>query len=388
MLMLQALVLAVPFLANAAPSTARRIAEVLVVAEDLKGRPLADLKAAELVLNQEGVVQAIDSLVYEDGVYRLTYRPISGRLGAVQMSLKRLSARLRGPDRPGVTVRWQINLADFEVPLFDALLAGTEASDLDVRVRSFPFETNEKGTHQALVVVVAPKLADDSVLGVRAGSLGTDPPRGATPCERHLMLRVLDESGGEVFRQSGRRLVPEIALAFWTAHVHLPPGRYTLETIAHSACSGRTGIRREPLVVTRTEVGFHMSEVMPLFDVSEPTPLDDTKDNPFFLEGQILVPTIGDLAYPEGAAGRRFFFTVFPDQAATDPVVATAEVFRDGKSLGKRPLTLPGADARGIIRSTGSLSGAERVPGTYAIRILARQGTATQERELTFQVVE
>lgn len=82
--------------------------EVLLIVEDARARPVTDLKVGEIVIQHDGVNQAIRSLRYlaDHGWYELRYVPTSGQAGAVALGVNRRGTRLRGPDGPQVTPRW------------------------------------------------------------------------------------------------------------------------------------------------------------------------------------------------------------------------------------------------------------------------------------------
>ena len=307
------------------PEQARRTAEILLIAEDDKGASLRDLRAGEVVLNQEGVYQEVDALVLEGGVYCLRYRPKSGQLGRIQISLKRLHTRLRGPSGPAVTVRWQDTLEAFEIPLVEALDAGAEPNDLGILLTDFEFEMNDKGTHRTFLVVVPPSIA-------RGGS-------EQASCEGHFMMRVRSASGAVVTRQSQRRILyssPRTSLgwAFWPTHIHLKPGQYTVEAVVRDACTNRLSVQRAPLNVAPTPAGLRLSAVIPLFNDDNVSLQDDSVDNPFLVGGRILIPTIPEATFPEiGNSGRHFYVVFYPDPASPERMTASFQVLRGGVAL-------------------------------------------------------
>jgi hypothetical protein len=111
---------------------------------------------------------------------------------------------------------------------------------------------------------------------------------------------------------------------------------------------------------------------------------DEEKDDPLVYQGTALMPRLQTLVHPNVAGGVRFFVALYPAAGRSGPVTLAAEVFRDGTKVGEASVPLPAPEPSGEIRYVGALVTRSFPPGSYALRLLARQAGAEASSEAPF----
>jgi hypothetical protein len=107
-------------------------------------------------------------------------------------------------------------------------------------------------------------------------------------------------------------------------------------------------------------------------------------DDPLVHEGVPLMPTL-DLTLAAGADTHvRFYVAIYPAAGKPGPVTLEAELLRDGAKVGEAPIELPEAQTTGEIRYVGLLATKTFRPGSYVLRLVARQGDVTASDEAPF----
>jgi hypothetical protein len=82
----------------------------------------------------------------------------------------------------------------------------------------------------------------------------------------------------------------------------------------------------------------------------------------------------------------RFFVALYPAAGRAEPVGLKAELLRDGKKVGEAPIELPKPEPTGEIRYVGLLATASFPAGSYALRLVARQGATAVAEEAEFDL--
>ena len=84
------------------------------------------------------------------------------------------------------------------------------------------------------------------------------------------MVRVRTSEGKDVQRFSldypielpeAQKLLLSAQRVVWTTHLHLPPGRYVLESACQDLLSARTGVRRLPFEAASAAAGLRLSSI-------------------------------------------------------------------------------------------------------------------------------
>jgi hypothetical protein len=368
----------------AAASPAPR-GEVLVelVAENAAGRPVKDLGADEVVIEQDGARQVIRAFRYlpDEGWYELRYVPPSGRVGAVAIGVNRPGVKLRGTEGPHVTPRWIMPPQPFEAELQAALDAPTAATALPFDWAQLVFETREDTLHHAFV-------AEIPLTEVAVGP-------GGTHGQAHLafLLRVKRADGRVVHTGSLDQLVDigpvSIASAslrrfVWSSHVHLRPGRYQAELAVKDVEGAKVGVRRMPVEVAASP-GLRVSSLVFLL-AAEGVMAGPDEDNPLRQPEAELVPMLRPRWIAGSGGALSVLAMVYPDAARAEPVSAAIELLRDGELRTRAAVPLPPAGADGRIRYLGGLKFGGLSPGSYVLKLVAQQGAARAEEAAVLEV--
>jgi len=169
---------------------------------------------------------------------------------------------------------------------------------------------------------------------------------------------------------------------------NLPPDRYTLDTIAYDAPSGRASVRSTTLEVTDSdEARLRLSDVVVLKRAEPANGADDTRANPFRVGNMIAYPYLGE-PLQRSLKQVPFFFTVYIPPGITAKPKLTIELFREGRALAQIPGELPDADALGRIQYVAALP-LEKIPaGSYALKITVSGETASVSRSRSFTILD
>ena len=167
----------------------------------------------------------------------------------------------------------------------------------------------------------------------------------------------------------------------------LPPGTYTMETVVHDGPSDRASVRFSMVDVPRYEDrALRLSSIVLVKRADQVTAQERRADNPLLVGDALLHPNLGD---PVSRAAKEipFYFTIYPSAGAPEPSVEL-QLLLNGQSLAKLPMPVGRPDESGRIQQLGRLPIAALAPGTYEIRVVARQGDQQAAKSTVMRVVE
>jgi hypothetical protein len=158
-----------------------------------------------------------------------------------------------------------------------------------------------------------------------------------------------------------------------TQPVNIPPGRYTVESVAADHEGQRIAAKRSVLVVQPTGPGLGISEMVLVRRVDQPALIADRLD-PFQLATGRIVPTLADTV--SGGSGQMLslFFTMYPEASLSEKPRLIMEVMRDGNVLSKSVPELPAADPSGAIPFVANTPLTGVPPGQYQFRATLMHG--------------
>jgi hypothetical protein len=170
--------------------------------------------------------------------------------------------------------------------------------------------------------------------------------------------------------------------------LNLPPNRYTLETIAYDAPSGRASVRTGVIDVAATDAStLRVSDVVLLNRAEKVTASEENKTNPFLVANMIVSPNLGE-PIQRSLKQVPFFFTVYVPAGVTDKPKVTIELLSQGRALAQLPGALPDSDALGRSQFVAGLP-VEKIPaGTYELKIVVSSGATNLTRSRTFTLVD
>ena len=165
----------------------------------------------------------------------------------------------------------------------------------------------------------------------------------------------------------------------------LPPGRYTLETIAYDAPSSRASVRTQTIDVSETdESRLRLSDVV-ILNGAEPATAVEKRSNPFRVDNVIVSPNLGE-PIRRSLKQMPFFVSVYtPTGAGIRPKI-TVELRKEGRTIAPMPGELLEADAAGRIQYLAALP-LEKIPaGSYELRVTVSDGTTSLLRSAYFTI--
>lgn len=322
--------------------------------------------------------------------YEAAYAP---HIAVYDGKFRKISVRV---DRPNVVVytrsgyfavpqlRSGEQLATFEMPLLNALNSTTALHDVAFQAGVERF--NERGPKvEYMVTLEAPQkdLTFTPLPDKKNASLDV------------ALLAVVKDSGGEIVEKFSKNFAVQIPTdkvdnaragnLVQTFHTELAPGSYTLEAAAMDRNGNKIGVSKTPFTVPQPSNKLAISDVVV---VRRADPLKDNQIlDAFYFQGGKITPTLSSTL--KGGSGNvlPFYFAVYPDPAAKDPVTSfTMSFYKEGQYLGAAEAPLPQVQADGRIPYIANLPADKFTPGSYEIRIGVTQGDSKAEENVDFKV--
>jgi hypothetical protein len=224
---------------------------------------------------------------------------------------------------------------------------------------------------------------------IPAASITVTPDASGRDNTLHLLLLALvrDESGqvvkkaSEDFRTSitAERLADLRANTLtWTRTVTLPPGRFTVEGVVVDGEGNRSSANTIE-IDNPARQGIGLSGVA-LVQRLEPAGSQQEPD-PLCFGGNRLVPELA--ATLPASARPSVYFVVYPDLSKPDKPKIEVEFLEGGLAIAKQTADLPAPDATGAIPMTIA---AIPQPGSYELKITARQGADSVEQTIQYSI--
>jgi VWFA-related protein len=324
--------------------------------------------------------------------YLLAYEPTNqvydGRFRKVDVEVR----------RPGVEVRtrrgyYAIQQTDerpvlpFEVPAL-ALLDGAPAPD------AFPIWVRGLTFPQPARPGLAPILVDvpGNVL-----TFTTDEKTKTYRADLVIVARIKDPAGRVIERMShsygmsgpaDRVAAARAGEVLFYREADLPPGRYTVETIAYDAEASAASVRSSELVVPEaTEGQLRLSSVVVVKRV-ERVPEADRRSKPLSYGDVLLYPNLGEPVSKAAGNELTFFFTVYSARSGGERPSARIAILQKGTRLAEAPTDLPEPDASGRIQHVAGLPLAKIPAGEYELRVTVQDDRGQDARSVAFTVAE
>jgi VWFA-related protein len=348
-------------------------------------RELAEATGGFAVANTNQIADPMQRVMEDIRThYELAYAPTSN---VYDGHFRKIEVRIT---RPHVTVQTRSgyyalpDLGGDQVQPYE--MAALQALNANPAPVTFPYE----------ISLVRFKPSADAVkyeaafeIPVSSLSVLTDDKTGKAHLQVSLFALVRN-SNGDIIGKISRDLSREMTIAdvqqlsadhiVYAEPMQLPSGNYTIDSAVTDGISKKTTVKHVSVSVDAgKDLGLSSVEVVRRF-----MPLNGPRnpDDPFQLASARVLPTFTDSA----ASGKpvALYFVVYPAKLtpAEDPKV-TLEVMRDGKEVGRQPLTLPKPDADGSIPVLMQISPS---PGKCDIVISAQQGTLAAQSTLSMKI--
>lgn len=325
---------------------------------------------------------------YYEASYSPTGKEFDGKFRSITVKSQRPDIVLQ--TRSGYfavpTMEGVSQLLPYELPLLAALNAKPIPRDFDIRQQILHFADRPGGTQQMLVMEVP--LANLTFKVDEGNKLYS------THCS---LLALLKNSEGRVVHKFSEDFPldgPTTRLEalkkgnlVFTRAFDVPPGRYTLETVAHDRETNKKAVRRSILVVPNRSENLKMSSVSVIKRID---PIDQSSagdDNPFRFQTGKIIPNLGEPIKPGAGSELGIYTVIYPLSGSSDKPQLILEVLQDGQSVARGQLDLPAPDGQGKIPYIA------RVPldnfktaGNYEIRLIAKQGAQAVEEHTFFTI--
>jgi hypothetical protein len=281
--------------------------------------------------------------------------------------------------RRDAAFRGSAALKGYEMPAFEALKAQPRPHAFDFRSAAFHFPDGDFSSKCVLAFEVP-------------GTVPAATPAGPGRSKVNLVLLALvKDAGGQIVEKASEDFHAEVTdrqlaalradTLSYASPVTLPPGRYTVETVAFDRETGRASTGTFEIDYPERK-GMALSSLV-LVQRAEPArgPADTGDSDPLEVHGQRVVPAIGaDL--PAGAQPS-VYFVAYPDKTKADPPRIGVQFLRDGNMVAEQSADLPPADASGAAPMT---IGAIAKPGHYELKITLLQGGESVERSIRYSI--
>ena len=296
---------------------------------------------------------------------------------------RRIELRAR---RPGLTVQARRGyyavrtptptpVLEHEAAALASLERSPNASELAVAGATFHFPAEDGGS----VVAIMAELSGSAPSLVAAKD-------GTNVSQDFTVLALVRNANGRVVHKSSehytlswpksKTLDLGAARVLFEREALLPPGRYTVETVAFDALGRKSGVHRERLVVPSDSADAPRLSSLVIVGHTERRALREP--GPLQHEGMQLFPTLGaPLRLPAGKP-LAFTFTLRPGPRPLRS--AEVELSRGDEMVTRSGVTLPRADESGQIRVVGGLPVDGLEPGEYTLRLVVNDGKALQSR--------
>jgi VWFA-related protein len=320
------------------------------------------------------------------GYYELAYRPPSREYDA---KFHRVAVKIL---RPGVAVQTRSgyfalppvaggSVLPYEIPMLAALNAGPLPRAFDFHAAVLQFARTPQGVEQ--VVVLEVPLSNFTFMA--------DKKKGVYRATFSLMALLKDANGRlvEKFSQNYPVEGPLDKLEalkkgsiVFTRNLRLPPGRYTLESVARDQETNKTSALRSVSVVPQATPGVDLSSVTVIRRLDPAGANDQDRNDPFRYQQHRIVPNLGEPLRRGSPVS--LFLVVYPASLSAGTPQLALQILRDGEVVGQAIADLPKPDAAGRIPYIATLSTEKLPPGQYEIRAVASQGSSNSERHAFF----
>jgi hypothetical protein len=170
-------------------------------------------------------------------------------------------------------------------------------------------------------------------------------------------------------------------------HFWLPPGDYTLWTIARDQSTEQSSVKSLPLVVPEPSDGIRVSELCLIRSVDQAGDGPEVVDDPFRTGSLRVTPDL-DLRISKAANAQiSAYVTIYPGGRSGGVPALTFEFIREGKVIGRSGVTLPEPDEGGRIKYVASFPTEIFAPGEYGLRATVTQGSASASSQTRFVLI-
>jgi hypothetical protein len=273
-------------------------------------------------------------------------------------------------------------LMPYELPLLAAASTEPLPSAFPYRARIFRFGQTATGVHHTLVIEVPLEtLTFQENRKTRAYTL------------RFTAMALVKDATGQVVQRFSEIFPLEGPIERLPAlkrgrlrfkrQFELPPGHYTLSTIARDQATERSSVKSLPLEVLPRTSGVRISDVSIIRSIDRAGDSAPAVEDPFLTGAMRVVPNL-DLPVSKATNSQiSAYVTIYPDGTTTRPELMF-EFTRDGSAVGRSAAELPEPDETGRIKFVASFPTSSFAPGVYLLRAVVTQGAASAASTTSF----
>lgn len=325
---------------------------------------------------------------YYEASYSPTGKEFDGRFRAITVKTPRpdLVLQTRSGYFAVPTLEGASQLMPYELPMLTALSAKPIPREFEFRQQILHFGDRPSGTQELLVLEVPLANLTFKVDDVKKSY--------STHCS---LLALLKNSEGRVVQKFSEDFPLDGPVArldalkkgnlVFTRTFDVPPGRYTLETVAHDRETNKKAARRSILIVPNRGENLKMSSVSVIKRID---PIDQsvtTDDHPFRFQTGKIIPNLGEPINAVAGGELGVYTVVYPIAGSPDKPQLILEVLSDGQSIARGQIDLPAPDKQGKISYIAKLPlDSFKTAGNYELRLIARQGQQAVEEHTFFTI--
>lgn len=361
-----------------------------------KQSPLAELTentGGSLLTNINDLNGSLKRVAVDLGrYYSISYLPTKqeydGKFRTITVKLKRSGVKAQTRSGyfalpPSVNKRPELS---YEAPLLAALNDAVVPHDFNFQTGTLHFESRQSEVHTA--VLIATPLAnfvqqedkDKKSYSLKFATMGMVKDEKGEVIQRFSEPHELNlpAANAENVKQSVFTMVRH----FW-----LPPGRYTLETVAQDQQSNKISAQRQFFNVTAPPTSLQTGS---LFLVKQVEQIDvnanNDLENPLLNGDKRIIPELVETIATAGRSELSFNLTIFPDAKSSEKPSLKLELLDGEKVIARTSPELSKPDESGRINFTAGIPAASLPPGKYRFRAIAAQSGATSEETLDFTI--
>ena len=355
---------------NALRAIAEETGGALIANTNELGPPLADRVTADLASYYE--IGYTPPPAPPDG----HYRSITVKLARPGLTVHSRSGYFALPDTDAAP------LLPYELPMLSALDTAPPPHPYDYSVAAFRFGESPNGVQHTLVIEVPMERLTFQ-----------ENRRTHTYALRFTTMALIKDQSGRVVQRFSESYplegpmdrVPALKRGWirFKRQFWLPPGRYTLWTIARDQPSEQSSVKSLPLDVPESPAGIRISDLAVIRRMEQAGDGADLMEDPFRTGAMRLVPSLGLPISKAANATISAYVTIYPVAGAGAPAL-TFDFIRDGAVIGRSTAQLPEPDEAGRVKYVASFPTEMFEPGEYGLRAVASQGPASASSQTRF----
>lgn len=274
----------------------------------------------------------------------------------------------------------------FEAPLLSALNDAVVPHDFQFQAGTLHFESRQNEIHTAVLIAtplanfVQQEAKDKKTYSLKFATMGM------VKDEKGEIVQRFSEPHELNFSAASQENIKQSVFTM-TRHFWLPPGRYSLETVAHDQQSNKISAQRQFFAVAQPRTGLQTGS---LFLVKQIEQIDaianNDLENPLLIGDKRIIPDLTESVSTAGRNELSFDLAIFPDPKSAEKPSLKLELLLEDKVIAKTSPELSAPDENGRINFTAGIPAANLVPGKYRFHAIAAQSGTTSEENLDFVI--